>query len=35
MKITVEDGKRCNTVVENERLKTVSLRLGVDEMEGF
>ena len=35
MKIAIEDSKRCNIPVKRERLKTVSQRRGVDEMESF
>ena len=35
MKITVEDSKRANITAMRERLKTVSLRKGIDETKSF
>ena len=35
IKITVEDSKRCNTMVECKRLKTVSKRRGVNKTKSF
>ena len=35
MKITVEDSKRCNIALECKRLKTVSMRRGVNKTRSF